>query len=98
MTNHFLYRRREFITLLGCVSATWPLAARAEQSDRMRSIAVLMNNAEDDPEGQTRAAAFRQGAPGPGGGAGEKKGAGRGWDAGGGGRSRTHRGGSPGGG
>jgi putative ABC transport system substrate-binding protein len=61
MTNHFLYRRREFITLLGCVSATWPLAARAEQSDRMRSIAVLMNNAEDDPEGQTRAAAFRQG-------------------------------------
>jgi ABC-type uncharacterized transport system substrate-binding protein len=53
-------RRREFITLLGGAAA-WPLAARAQQSDRMRRIAVLMNNAEDDPEGQTRAAAFRQG-------------------------------------
>jgi hypothetical protein len=54
-------RRREFITLLGCRAATWPIAARAQQSDRMRQIAVLMNNAEDDPEGQARAAAFRQG-------------------------------------
>jgi hypothetical protein len=53
-------RRREFITLLG-VAAAWPLAARAQQSDRMRRIAVLMNNAEDDPEGETRATAFRQG-------------------------------------
>jgi hypothetical protein len=54
-------KRREFITLLGCGPATWPIAARAQQSDRMRQIAVLMNNAEDDPEGQARAAAFRQG-------------------------------------
>jgi putative ABC transport system substrate-binding protein len=54
-------KRREFITLLGCGAATWPIAARAQQSDRMRQIAVLMNNAEDDPEGQARAAAFRQG-------------------------------------
>jgi hypothetical protein len=53
-------RRREFIILLGAPLA-WPLAARAQQSDRMRQIAVLMNNAEDDPEGQARAAAFRQG-------------------------------------
>src|ERR1700756_3819211 len=53
-------RRREFISLLGGAAA-WPLAARAQQSDRMRQIAVLMNNAEDDPEGQARAAAFRQG-------------------------------------
>ncbi|HKF10708.1 MAG TPA: ABC transporter substrate-binding protein [Xanthobacteraceae bacterium] len=53
-------RRREFITLVGGAAA-WPLAARAQQSDRMRRIAALMNNAEDDPEGQTRAAAFRQG-------------------------------------
>jgi putative ABC transport system substrate-binding protein len=53
-------RRREFITLLGGAAA-WPIAARAQQSDRMRRIAVLMNNAEDDPEGQARAAAFRQG-------------------------------------
>jgi putative ABC transport system substrate-binding protein len=54
-------KRREFITLLGCGAAAWPIAALAQQSDRMRRIAVLMNNAEDDPEGQTRAAAFRQG-------------------------------------
>src|SRR6266481_4629396 len=53
-------RRRQFLTLLGGAAA-WPLAARAQQSDRMRRIAVLMNNAEDDPEGQARAAAFRQG-------------------------------------
>jgi putative tryptophan/tyrosine transport system substrate-binding protein len=53
-------RRREFIALLGGAAA-WPLAARAQQSDRMRRIAVLMNNAEDDPEGQARGAAFRQG-------------------------------------
>jgi putative ABC transport system substrate-binding protein len=54
-------KRREFITLLGCGAATWPITARAQQSDRMRQIAVLMNNAEHDPEGQARAAAFRQG-------------------------------------
>jgi len=54
-------RRRQFITLLGSALAAWPLSARAQQPDRMRRIAVLMNNAEDDPEGQTRAAAFRQG-------------------------------------
>jgi ABC-type uncharacterized transport system substrate-binding protein len=52
-------RRRQFITLLSG-AAVWPLAARA-QDGRMRRIAVLMNNAEEDPEGQARAAAFRQG-------------------------------------
>jgi putative ABC transport system substrate-binding protein len=56
----FCIGRRAFITLLGGAAA-WPLAARAQQSDRVRRIAVLMNNAEDDPEGQARAAAFRQG-------------------------------------
>jgi ABC-type uncharacterized transport system substrate-binding protein len=54
-------RRRTFIRLVGGAAAAWPLAARAQQGDRMRRIAVLMNNAEDDPEGQARAAAFRQG-------------------------------------
>src|SRR5262245_23814179 len=60
MASCFLYRRREFITLLGGAAA-WPIAARAPQPDGIRRIAVLMNNAEDDPEGQTCAGAFRQG-------------------------------------
>ena len=53
-------KRRQFITLLGGATA-WPLAARAQQPDRVRRIGVLHTPAADDPEGQVRNAAFLQG-------------------------------------
>jgi putative tryptophan/tyrosine transport system substrate-binding protein len=52
-------RRRAFIAGLGGV-AVWPVVARAQQPERMWRIGVLMSNASDDPEGQTRNTAFRQ--------------------------------------
>ena len=54
-------RRREFIPLLGGAAAAWPLASHAQQPDRVRRIGVLRLYTENDPEGQLRATAFRQG-------------------------------------
>src|SRR3974377_1718909 len=53
-------RRREFIKVIAG-SAAWPLAARAQQPERVRRIGVLISRSANDPEGQAWVAAFLQG-------------------------------------
>jgi len=58
MTSYI--RRREFITLLGGMTVTWPLVARAQEPVRVRRVGMLMSFSSSDPEAPIRVAAFRQ--------------------------------------
>ena len=54
-------RRREFIALVASAAGAWPVAAHAQQPDRLRRIGVLMSVPESDPEAQAWLGAFSEG-------------------------------------